>query len=597
MSNTLQTDTAAINDKSIGMHRDDRFLQGIFRRFLPPTMLAVMGGTINTLVDSAIVGNMLGEDALAAINLCGPISLLCCAAGGLIGSGGSFLAASYIGQNDETGSQRCYTLSVLLEALLGLLIAGIGFLFLHPIIRLLGANDQVYQMTLDYARILLLSAPFKCLIYIPFNFLRLDGKPSAVSLSLLSMTLINGILDVVLIYAGFGMAGASAASAIGSAIGVGIGFIYQRQGNFKFCSIRDDKLKQNAQKLFVLGTPAALNNLLSMVRMILLNRLLINLGGSAWVAAFTAASSISDFALCILNGVPQTASPLIGIYCAEKNNIILRRLVQMQLLYGECFIVIFAGLTALFPTQLCGVFGLAASIQANQAMRMLALSLPIAMLCTILFFFYNATEHVRLSNMITFCRTFLCAVPVAFALAYSKISIWLFFPVAELLTLLLLIFVWYALRRRNKHCTLVLLLDETLEREGKVIDFSVENSQEAIASASERIGTFCDTNELTPKQSMAISLSIEEMLIILFEHCFKPEESATADIRVFSIQNEIGLRIRNAGKQFNPIAYYETQQDDIMGETLGIRMILKIAQSVKYQRTFGVNTLTIWINR
>lgn len=597
MRNTLQTDTAALDGKNIGMHRDDRFLQGIFRRFLPPTMLAVMGGTINTLVDSAIVGNMLGEDALAAINLCGPISLLCCAAGGLIGSGGSFLAASYIGQNDEVGGRRCYTLSVLLETLLGVLITCIGLLFLHPIIRLLGANEQVYQMTLDYARILLISAPFKCLIYIPFNFLRLDGKPSAVSLSLLSMTLINGILDVALILAGFGMAGASAASAIGSAIGVGIGFIYQRRGNFKLCSIRDDKLKENVRKLFVLGTPAALNNLLSMVRMILLNRLLINLGGSAWVAAFTAASSISDFALCILNGVPQTASPLIGIYCAERNNIILRRLVQMQLIYGECFIVLFAALTALFPAQLCGIFGLAASVQANQAMRMLALSLPIAMLCTILFFFYNATEHVQLSNMITFCRTFLCAVPVAFALAYSKISIWLFFPIAELLTLALLAVVWYALRRRNKNCTRVLLLDETLEREGKVIDFSVENSQEAVANASERIGTFCDSNDLTPKQSMAISLSIEEMLIILFEHCFKPEESATADIRVFSIQDEIGLRIRNAGKQFNPIAYYESQKEDLMGETLGIRMILKIAQSVKYQRTFGVNTLTIWINK
>lgn len=70
-----------------GMDHNDRFLRSIFQRFLVPTILSVLGGTVNALVDSAIVGNMMGPDALAAINLCGPVFLLFSTVGALLGTG------------------------------------------------------------------------------------------------------------------------------------------------------------------------------------------------------------------------------------------------------------------------------------------------------------------------------------------------------------------------------------------------------------------------------------------------------------------------------------------------------------------------------
>lgn len=207
-----------------GMHRDDRFLKRIFQRFLLPNMFSVLGATANTLVDSAIIGNLMGTQALAAMNLCGPVSLLCCAAGGLIGSGGGYLAAGFIGKNDERSSRQCYTAAVLLETLFGLIVAIVGCAFIQYVVKLLGADSALSEMTKSYARILMLSAPLKCLLYVPFHFLRLEGKPEAVSVSLLAMIAVNGVLDVLLIQMGFGMAGASAASALGTLAGVGIGF-------------------------------------------------------------------------------------------------------------------------------------------------------------------------------------------------------------------------------------------------------------------------------------------------------------------------------------------------------------------------------------
>ena len=143
------------------MRQDGRFLHGVFSRFLFPTVLSVLGGTVNVMVDSAIVGNMMGAQALAAINLCGPIFLLCSTAGSLIGSGAGLLAAAQIGRGESERSCVCYTLCVALQFLFGFLLTIGGLLFLRPVVRLLGADDTLFAMALSYARIAFWGAPVK----------------------------------------------------------------------------------------------------------------------------------------------------------------------------------------------------------------------------------------------------------------------------------------------------------------------------------------------------------------------------------------------------------------------------------------------------
>jgi hypothetical protein len=57
------------------------------------------------------------------------------------------------------------------------------------------------------------------------------------------------------------------------------------------------------------------------------------------------------------------------------------------------------------------------------------------------------------------------------------------------------------------------------------------------------------------------------------------------------------MRIRNAGKRFNPVEYYYENKNTETGreKTLGVDMILKMAQNVEYRETFGLNNLIITI--
>ena len=140
----------------------------------------------------------------------------------------------------------------------------------------------------------------------------------------------------------------------------------------------------------------------------------------------------------------------------------------------------------------------------------------------------------------------------------------------------------------------VLLLDERDSREGKAIAFSVLSNIGAIMEASEKISVFCEQNRLDPKRSILISLSLEELLISISEHAFDEGETGSMDIRLFATGDDVVMRIRNGGREFDPIKFFENNPNDI-DQCLGIQIIVMGAKEVKYTRTLGVNNLTVLI--
>lgn len=137
-------------------------------------------------------------------------------------------------------------------------------------------------------------------------------------------------------------------------------------------------------------------------------------------------------------------------------------------------------------------------------------------------------------------------------------------------------------------------------------------------NASQKISEFCEKNALPDDKTMLISLSIEEMLISIKDHCFADEPEQEINVRIAVVERKgsdvsVLMRIRCSGEPFNPIEYYEKHRessfsdgaDDSADElledfseledSLGIAMIVSSAPVVDYKTTFGVNNLTITI--
>lgn len=269
----------------------------------------------------------------------------------------------------------------------------------------------------------------------------------------------------------------------------------------------------------------------------------------------------------------------------------------------------FAAALAALAGPFSALFGAGSNPLAPTAAAWFALSVPCAMLSTILMNYYLSAGRTWLANLLTLCRSYALIVPCAALLSrrMGVSGVWLSFTLAEVLSWAVLAAALALFRRTRPELSGLLLLDRRYEESGQAVAFSVHSRVEEILEASQRISAFCEENALDPKRSMLISLSLEEMLVSIKEHSFPGEEDQDISIRILIVPGDretIVLRIRCSGAPFNPIDYYERRRQsaagsggldllDSLDDSLGIAMIAAAASSVDYKTTFGVNNLTI----
>ena len=221
-----------------------------------------------------------------------------------------------------------------------------------------------------------------------------------------------------------------------------------------------------------------------------------------------------------------------------------------------------------------------------------------------MFFYYQSAGFTNLANILIFCRSFLFLVVPAYILTpiYGLSATWASLTIASIspLIIMLIAMPYYF----KKGYSGVFLQDLHAEKDGTYISFAVKANVEAIVDSVDKISNFCKQNDLTKKEIMLVRLSMEELMMSIKEHCFEENVEETMDVRILIIRKKydimIILRIRNGGKLFNPIDYYEKLQEDdplAMGDALGIAMIIKAADAIHYKTTFGINNLTVMIDR
>lgn len=595
-----------------GLQDNRRFLTLTFRKALLPAILSMGGVMASTLANSLIAGNLIGGSSLAVLSIVNPIYFVFATIGSLAGAGASSVAAWCVGQNDPEGRDAAVTLAALLSLGLSLALAVAGTLFLGPLAAALGAEGELLEPVRQYARVYLFSGIGIAGIYPPFFLLKLEGRHRqsiALFLCLAGASVGLELLCVLGFQMGLnGVALGCTAANVGTALA---GWWLLLRGSFRLCGL--SKIWTCAPRLATAGSPAALNNLCSVLRTMALNRMLAAQAGKPGLSAFSVVSMAFNLSLVLINGLSQTTAPFVGVFTAERDSDSLRQIERQGLRLGLCLSLPAAALLAALSGPFCTLFGVTDNPLAASAVALFALSLPFAMLSSILMNYYLAAGRTWLANLLTVCRSYLLLVSAAWALskALEVSGVWLSFTVGEVLSWLVLALALALFRRAHPDLTGVLLLDRRYEESGRSIAFSVHSRVEEILDASQRISAFCDENELNPQRSMLISLSLEEMLVSIKDHSFPEDETQDISIRILILpgrtpqdQETITLRIRCSGTPFNPLDYYERRRKtaagsdglellDSLDDSLGIAMIVAAAPAVDYKTTFGVNNLTI----
>lgn len=569
------------------LKQNEQFLKKAYNKALIPCILSVLSGNINILADGIIVGQKLGTNALAAINFSLPVYLVLCIAGSFLVSGTAICASEAIGKNQMDRAQKLYQLSVFWCIITSVFITVLGMFFLPALSGFLCPDENIRPLAADYMGVTLAGALPKILIYIPFWFLRLDGRNGQVTAMMAVMGVGNVALDLLFLQIfDWGILGAALASVLSTAAACILGFIKlcDKKSGFKFgFRMKADGVKFS--RIAKAGSPSAANNLFQTLRILAVNALLLKYCGFETVAAFTAVNCVCAFAESVTGGVPQAASAMLGIYSGEHDSESIRLLMKRQLKSGIPWGFVFSAVIILCADLITAAYGL--TMPLRFAFVCLSLGMIPGLINGVLSGFYNVSGHNTWANLIIFSRVFGMSCASLFALLYFGQSPWMFLFFGETLTLLFWFMATGIFYKTHKNKSRFLLLDNALEQSGSVINFSVNGHEENICDASGKITDFCAHNGMSPRQTMRISLAMEEIMTLIAD---KNESAVVFDLRVYSLQGIIGIRIRYGGKDFNPLVY----SDDDM-EYMGIRMIENMCEQTVYQRTFGTNTVQIFV--
>lgn len=195
--------------------------------FTMPTIIMMVFMSVYQMVDGVFISNIIGTNALSAVNIIFPVISFLIGVSIMLGTGGSAIIAKNLGEDKPDKARRQFTLIILTGIVVGIVTAVIGVIFIDPIVRILGATETIYQYCIDYLFILCLSAPFAVLQMLFSCFFPAAGKPR-LGLTVIS---IGGIANIILDYLfmavlDMGIKGAALATSIGYAIPAIFGLFY-----------------------------------------------------------------------------------------------------------------------------------------------------------------------------------------------------------------------------------------------------------------------------------------------------------------------------------------------------------------------------------
>ncbi len=582
------------------LQRNNYFLKTVYGKYVVASILAMLAASMSGMIDTVIVGRFLGETGLAAMSLVSPVYLFYYTIGAVIGMGGSIAANLYIGKNDYETYRQVFTLSFWMTAALCILTTSLALLCMDPLLQLLGGEGLVKEYAADYLFWYVIGGSGTLFIYLPLNFLKSEGKPQASS----RLFLLSGALNVMLTWlfmspvCGMGMKGASIATGISMSLTavIGLFLLFRKTSGTRLVKMRPTARMMG--EILICGSPNGCNNLLNAWKILLMNGVLIQIGAAVYLPVFSMVKSVSDLVTGVIVGVSSALMPIVGVFLGEKDNGSIRRVCQRAMGTGCILTVACSALIALFPGTLCVLFNItepSARQGSRAALLCLAASFLFAFPNLMMSGYFNTIRRSMLSNLILSLRCFLYLAPAVLLLSRSAgvKGIWMSLIAADALTLGTILLVVQGIRRRTSFLD-PYLLDTSREGDGE-ISFSVRNTVDDMMFASNKITDFCESSGIAVKKTMQVSLAIEEMLTVIITYCMDHQKEQFIDIRIMKTGEDVLIRIRNAGKIFDPVRFYEEnrENEEMADRVLGIKMIAGTAKSIEFRETFGMNHLMI----
>ena len=423
-------------------------------KFAVPTIAMTVFMSFYTMVDGLFVSNLIGTNALSAINLTAPIIQLVTAISTMLATGGSAVIMKKMGEQKADEAKEDFTFLIIVNVIVGIVMCAVGYLAMNRIFAGMNLSADVEGYCVEYlSRYRVLTVPI--LLMNNFTLYMIASEKATLSL-ICSVT--GGVLNMALDYvfiAGFdmGISGAAIATGLGYSVTAVVGlFVFSRKKSLLH-------FKKPAFRLKVL-TSAAANGcsemataLVTGIITMMFNWTMLHYVGEDGVAAVTIIMYVLMFASSLYTGYSYGVAPMISYCYGEQNHEKLKKLVAVSIrVIAEISLVTVAA-SFLLTKPLVSVF-------ARPDNPVYDLAVTGNRICTIALLFigfnifasgmFTALSNGVVSAVLAFSRSFvfMLVTMVVLPLILGVNGIWLATPAAELMALALSAVMFLKYRKR-----------------------------------------------------------------------------------------------------------------------------------------------------
>ena len=265
-------------------------------KFSIPMLIGNIFQQLYNLVDSVIVGQFVGSDALAAIGATGSATFMFFALCNGIGNGGGIITAQSFGKGDKKEVKTCITNTAYIMLVFPLIIGILAFCLAGPLLHLLDTPENIFPESLSYMRIMCVGIIFVSLYNFASSMLRALGDSKTPLYFLIFSCILNTVLDIFFVYVlNTGVTGAGIATVISQFVSGITCLLYALKKN-EYFKLNKEDMKFNRMitgKIIKLGIPLSLQFSLIAISCMALQRVVNSFGETA-MAAFTATSRMEQ---------------------------------------------------------------------------------------------------------------------------------------------------------------------------------------------------------------------------------------------------------------------------------------------------------------
>lgn len=295
-------------------------------RFLWSSILIALSACLGNVVDSVIVGNLIGEDGVSAINLSKPITQFMFTISMLLSTGAGMLVGMELGRKDYRRASYIFTLSTIGCLAYGLLQTVAGLFFTDDITRWLCTNEQLFTATHDYLFPLMTGAPAYMMSWALATMVGVDGSPRLVSVAILIDNAVNLCCDIIFIqWFGWGIEGSSTATVIGHIVGIAFMCWHFRYPAHHLQMLFGQCFSVNGQwstfkAMVSQGAPLALASISLTALLFCANSIVLSTMGRIGIFAFSVSMNILYIYNLFLSGTCRTVQSLGSIQVGKGDN-------------------------------------------------------------------------------------------------------------------------------------------------------------------------------------------------------------------------------------------------------------------------------------